>query len=159
MQLIDGKPVYSATDLVGFLACGHLTNLELAALAGLVDRPERHDPKLDLIRERGFDHEAAYLEGLTRQGRTVTRAEPDSTVDTPDGSRVSRGDRLRRHVLETEEAIRRGDDVIYQAAFFDGRWLGYADFLLRVEVPSALGSYSYEITDTKLAHEVRASAL
>ena len=28
-----------------------------------------------------------------------------------------------------------GADVIYQATFFDGRWLGYADFLLRVETP------------------------
>jgi hypothetical protein len=25
MQLVDGKPVYAATDLVGFLACEHLT--------------------------------------------------------------------------------------------------------------------------------------
>ena len=44
MQLIDGRPVYSATDLVGFLACEHLTNLERAALAGLVKRPMRVDP-------------------------------------------------------------------------------------------------------------------
>ena len=29
--------------------------------------------------------------------------------------------------------MRRGADVIYQATFFDGRWLGFADFLLRVE--------------------------
>ena len=39
VQLIDGQPVYSATDLVGFLACEHLTALERAALAGLVKRP------------------------------------------------------------------------------------------------------------------------
>ena len=26
-----------------------------------------------------------------------------------------------------------GADVIFQATFFDGRWLGYADFLLRVD--------------------------
>ena len=35
MQLLDGAPVYSATDLVGFLACGHRFELERAALAGL----------------------------------------------------------------------------------------------------------------------------
>jgi len=39
MQLIDGTPVYSATDLVGFLACEHLTQVERAALGGLVRRP------------------------------------------------------------------------------------------------------------------------
>jgi hypothetical protein len=32
MQTIDGKPVFSATDLVGYLACEHLTELERAAL-------------------------------------------------------------------------------------------------------------------------------
>ena len=33
MQLIDGRPVYSATDLVGFLECRHLANLERAAVS------------------------------------------------------------------------------------------------------------------------------
>ena len=159
MQLIDGQVTLSATDLVGFLACEHLTNLERAAIAGLTRRPVRTDPQLDLVRKRGFEHEARYLERLVAMGRRVTRIEPDTSGDTPDGSATARGDRLRRQVAETEAAIRRGDDVIYQAAFFDGRWLGYADFLLRVEDPSALGPWSYEITDTKLAHEVRASAL
>ena len=45
MQTIDGKPVFSATDLVGFLACEHLTALELAAAARLVKRPIRDDPE------------------------------------------------------------------------------------------------------------------
>jgi hypothetical protein len=33
VQLIDGSPVYAATDLVGFLACRHRFALERAALA------------------------------------------------------------------------------------------------------------------------------
>ena len=57
MQLIDGVPVYSATDLVGFLACEHLTNLERAALRGLVARPMRADPEMDRIADRGMQHE------------------------------------------------------------------------------------------------------
>ncbi len=159
MQLIDGRPVYSATDLVGFLACRHLTDLERAALAGLVARPVRLDPHLDLVRKRGFEHEARYLATLEAAGRRVTTVVPDTTDETPEGGREALGERLRRQAAETEAAIRRGDDVIFQAAFFDGTWLGYADFLLRVDEPSDLGPYSYEVTDTKLAHEVRASAL
>ena len=61
MQLIDGRPVYAATDLVAYLACEHLTQLERAALAGLVKRPMRADPELDVIRKRGFEHEKRYL--------------------------------------------------------------------------------------------------
>src|SRR2546428_6797088 len=135
MQMIDGQPVFSATDLVGFLACEHLTALELAAAAGLVKRPVRPDPELDVLHERGLQHEHRYLADLEAAGRKATRIEADATIE-------DRGERLRRAAAETEAAIHRGDDVIYQAAFFDGRWLGHADFLLRVEKASALGTWS-----------------
>ena len=55
--------------------------------------------------------------------------------------------------------MRGGADVIYQATLFDGRWVGYADFLLRVERPSDLGPWSYEVADTKLARAVKGGAL
>ena len=52
-----------------------------------------------------------------------------------------------------------GVGATYQAVLFDGRRLGYADFLRRVESPSSLGSWSYEVWDTKLARHVKASAV
>ncbi len=55
--------------------------------------------------------------------------------------------------------MRNGADVIYQGTLFDGRWLGRPDFLLRVEVPSELGSWGYEVADAKLARHVKAAAL
>src|SRR5271157_4394556 len=147
MQLVGGNPVFAATDLVGFLACEHLVGLELAAMAGLVEKPVRVDPEMDLIAKRGLEHEARYLAELEGAGRKVTR------IDTGDHEAPASN---RRELLElaataTTAAIRRGDDVIYQATFFDGRWLGLADFLLRVPRPSALGDWSYEVVDTKLA--------
>ena len=69
MDRIDGQPVYSATDLVAFLACEHLTQLERAALAGLTKRPMREDPELDVIRRRGFQHEARYLASSKQRAR------------------------------------------------------------------------------------------
>jgi len=155
MQLIDGRPVLAATDLVGFLACEHMVGLELAAMAGLVDRPVRLDPEIDLIARRGLEHEARYLASLEDGGRRVTRIDPGDH-DAPGSQRL---ELLRGAAAATEEAIRRGDDAIYQATFFDGRWLGLADFLLRVDRPSALGEWSYEVVDTKLARHVKASAL
>jgi predicted RecB family nuclease len=159
VHLLDGRPVYSAGDLVGFLACEHLTDLERAALAGLTERPQRNDPELDLIRKRGFQHEQRYLDELRVQGRQITEINPDASADAPEGSTESRGDQLRRQADETLAAMRRGDEVIFQAAFFDGRWRGHADFLLRVPGASELGDYHYEIADTKLAHKTKASAL
>ena len=154
LQLIDGQAVFSATDLVGYLACEHLTALERGALAGLVKRPMRDDPELDVIRERGFRHEQRYLDDLAADGRAVVEIARNDDED--------RGDRIRRQAQETIDAMASGADVIFQATFFDGRWLGYADFLLRVESPerpSVWGPYHYEVADTKLARHVKAGAV
>src|SRR6187397_2744921 len=155
MDRIDGQPVYSATDLVAFLACEHLTQLERAALAGLVERPIRTDPELDVIRQRGFEHEKRYLAALEADGRSVVTIEPDASID-------DYGERVRAAAKATIAAMAAGDDVIYQATFFDGTWRGHADFLLRVESterPSTWGPYHYEVADTKLARHVKASAV
>jgi uncharacterized protein len=155
MDRIDGRPVYSATDLVAFLACEHLTQLERAAIAGLVERPIRDDPELDVIRKRGFQHEARYLADLRAEGRVAVEIEQD-------GSIADRGDQLRAAATATIDAMAAGHDVIYQATFFDGTFRGHADFLLRVDSadrPSRWGPYHYEVADTKLARHVKASAI
>ena len=55
--------------------------------------------------------------------------------------------------------MRQGAAVIYQAVLLDGRRLGYADFLQRVDTPSDLGPWSYEVVDTKLARQPSAPAV
>ncbi len=155
MDRIDGQPVYSATDLVAFLACEHLTQLERAALAGLTKRPMREDPELDVIRRRGFEHEARYLSSLEAEGRTAVTIRVD-------GSSADRGADLRDAAAQTIDAMAAGAEVIYQATFFDGTFRGHADFLLRVESPdrpSRWGPWHYEVADTKLARHVKASAV
>ncbi len=154
MQIIDGKPVFSATDLVGYLACEHLTALERQALETPGLRPMRVDRELDLIRRHGDLHEARYLAELEAEGKGVTR------IEKVDGE--ERLERLDRQRTETIAAMAAGADVVYQATFFDGRWLGYADFLLKVEDaerPSVWGPWHYEVADTKLARHVKASAV
>lgn len=152
MQRIDGQPVYSATDLVGFLYCRHLTALERAAMAGLVKRPMRADPELDRIVKRGEQHEQRFLADLHALRLSVTEIVPDETIG-------DYGAKLRDRAARTREALARGDEVVYQATFFDGSWLGYADFVRRVETPSALGDWNYEVWDTKLARGAKASAV
>jgi predicted RecB family nuclease len=145
----DGTLIVSATDLVGFLECRHLTNLNRGLVEGLVARPDRgDDAALELLQRRGWAHEERYIEWLERRdGRTVSRL--DGSYERPTEARVA----------ETEQAMRRGDDVIFQATVFDGRWVGHPDFLLRVPGRSALGDWHYEVADTKLAHSAKASAL
>jgi uncharacterized protein len=155
VQSIDGQPVYAATDLVAYLACEHLTGLDRAALAGLVKRPMRDDPELDIIRARGFEHERRYRDELAASGRSVVEI-------ALDGSITDEGDRLRAAADATTAAMADGVDVVYQATFFDGTWRGHADFLLRVEDPerpSSWGPFHYEVADTKLARQVKTSAI
>ena len=151
MQLIDGQLVYSATDLVGFLECRHLANLERAAVAGHRARPMRADPVLDRIAQRGEEHEARFLGELSSEGAKVIGVRLDEALPP--------SERLVRARDDTLEVMRAGADVIYQAVLFDGRRLGYADFLRRVDRPSDLGSWSYEVWDTKLARHAKASAV
>ena len=93
MQLIDGQPVFSATDLVGYLACEHLTALERTVLHGNLERPHRDDRELEVIRKRGFQHEARYLDELRADGRAVAVIERDDETD--------RGERIRRQASDT----------------------------------------------------------
>ncbi len=117
-----------------------------------MEKPIRNDPSIELIAKRGYEHEARYLADLRAEGRSVV-------VIDKDGSGATAADQLRAAAAATRRAMRGGADVVYQATFFDGRWRGHADFLLRVERPSSLGAWSYEVADTKLARHVKGSAI
>lgn len=42
-------------------------------------------------------------------------------------------------------------DVIYHTVFFAAPWRCDVDFLIKCNMPSNLGDFSYEVLDTKLA--------
>ena len=151
MQQVDGRLVCSATDLVGYLECRHLAKLERATVWNHLERPERSDPVLDRIAQRGIEHEQRFLASLRDDGLTVLEIKRDD--DLPYEERRIRGRD------ETLAAMHDDVDVIFQAVLFDGRRFGYADFLRRVERPSDLGKWSYEVWDTKLARHAKASAV
>jgi predicted RecB family nuclease len=121
--------MFSPSDLNAFLACPHLTTLEVAVARSEIQKPFRINLHADLIRRKGDEHERRYLNDLRAQGKTV--AEPATAADT-------------------EETIRKGEaDIIYQARLEDDGWRGIADFLER------LPDGSYEVLDTKLARHAR----
>jgi len=148
VQIIDGQPVLSPTDLTKHLACRHITTLDLQASRGEVAAPAHESDELDLIFARGLAHEHDYLAALRAQGLAVTKI--PTAFDGPGRQDAER---------QTVAAMRAGADVVYQATFFDGTWGGQADFLLRVERSSALGGWSYEVADTKLARRLKVPAL
>jgi uncharacterized protein len=60
---------------------------------------------------------------------------------------------------QLEAVMKKGFDVIVQAPLTHGRWFGRADVLKRVEFPSRLGPWSYEVHDCKLARETKATTI
>jgi predicted RecB family nuclease len=136
VQFLNGKLLFSASDLVNYLGCRHATYLDLRSLADQVEIPER-DPATVLIFEKGVEHEKRYLTALKARGLVVVEVKAEGF------------DLVERTAL-TRETMRAGADVIYQAALVVPPWLGFADFLERVEEASTLGAWSYEAVDTKL---------
>ncbi len=135
----------SATDLVAYLNCRHLSELELAAAEGAWVRPVMWDPYLQILRERGLAHEEGYVEHLTSEGLNVVRIE---------GAEVS-----DQAISDTLAAMEDGVEVIVQGALFHDCWVGRADILRRVDGASRFGPWSYEVMDTKLARETKAGTV
>jgi predicted RecB family nuclease len=143
MQHLNDRFLFSPSDLGSFLECEHLTQLELAVALREGRPPSYENSYAELLRRKGQEHEHAYLATLRDAGRAVVEVRLDAARDFEAGTR------------RTAEAMRAGADYIYQAVFFANGWRGIADFLERVERPSVLGAWSYQVLDTKLARHPR----
>jgi uncharacterized protein len=142
MQKIDGRFVYSASDLNNFLECRHLAELERRVALKELERPER-DETVELIARKGVEHEALHFARLKKSYGERLVAFEDRAENTDAG--------LRAAEAATVAAMAAGAEIIYQATFFDGTFLGRADFLRRVDDPGSRWGWNYEVLDTKLA--------
>jgi predicted RecB family nuclease len=142
MQLERDSLILSPSDVTAFLACEHLTALTVQVAYKDLAVPELENEQGELIKRKGNEHEAAYLQTLRAQGKTVREVD----FQWPDWEGGEK---------QTLAAMREGVDVVYQGVFTGGGWHGLADFLMRVEKPSALGAWSYEALDTKLARTAK----
>ncbi len=149
MYRTGARTILSPSDLVTHLGCEHATELERRVLCGELAKPARHDPDLEVLCRRGDAHELAELARFRGAGRSV--GEVTTTGSSPEA--------LAAAEAETLALMRAGVDVVFQATFFDGRWRGHADFLVKTDHPSALGPWSYDVADTKLARRAKPAAL
>jgi predicted RecB family nuclease len=160
MRIIDGQARLSASDVANFLACRHLTRLELLHARGVVEPPHINDAGFEDLVKRGEAHEKTILQGFRDSGFEVVEVPRDISNPSPGAA-------------GTADAIARGVDVIYQGvltrAAVDDRpsLLGYPDFLVRVElIPAPDGEprsdadhTRYEVVDAKLARTAKGRAV
>ena len=158
MKLTDAGVVFSATDLSNFLACRRKTALDHAEKRGEITRPRQDDSFLDILRDRGAEHEKQFVERERAATHDVVDLTPRDANDNPHPGLET----PELQVAATLAAMRRGAARIVQAALAskDGRWFGYADVLRRIDTPSPnLGAWSYEAIDTKLATETKGASI
>ena len=137
----DSSTRLSPTLAAAFLGCNASAAWTLEARRGLrgVAEPVA-DPQAALVVRKGHEHEAACLAALKERCGDF--------VEIPSGA-------LKARFAATVDAMERGVPLIYQAALTAGAWLGYADFLVRVEDSCPRWAWCYEPWDAKLARSAR----
>jgi len=144
MKNFGGIIRLAATDLSNHLSCGHLTSLNISEMRGERTAPPFRAPDLIVMQQRGLQHEQAYIHSLVASGLSMV-----------DLNGVSESGAL----VQTQEAMDSGADIIVQGALKDGSWFGRPDVLRKTDVPSGLGDWSYEPYDCKLSRETKAATI
>ncbi|GAA1765665.1 TM0106 family RecB-like putative nuclease [Pseudarthrobacter sulfonivorans] len=149
--------MFSASDLVAASECEYRTLRILDEKLGR--SPKAQFPEDEMQRRAGKlgdRHEEKVLAGLIQQYGTWDAGRGAGVYS------IDRGDNTRADLLakqaETELALRAGADVVFQATFFDGEFLGYADFIVN-EAAGTGNPGRYEVWDTKLARHAKVGAL
>jgi predicted RecB family nuclease len=158
MKEISGVVVFSPTDLSSFLACRRKTALDHAKMRGELQLPARDESFLEILRDRGIEHEKHFIDGERANGHEVVDLSPKDAA----GKERQGFETRDLQIAATLGAMHRGLPRIVQAALAskDGRWFGYADVLRRIEVPSPnLGPWSYEAIDCKLSAETKGATI
>jgi predicted RecB family nuclease len=135
----------SATDLSNHLVCHHMTANDLAVIRGLKLAPQWKSPDTWILQQHGLEHEQNYLDHLESLGLEITDLREIETEELA--------------IQETLAAIKSGAQVIAQATLRSGHWFGRADVLRRVDKPSVMGPWSYEVSDCKLARDTKAGTI
>lgn len=135
--------VYSASDLAAAARCQYALLREFDAKLGRGPAVAVDDELMARAAVLGSAHEGRRLDQLRHEfGDAV--AIIGRPAYTPAG--------LAAAADATRRAIANHAPVVYQAAMFDGRFVGFADFLIR-------DGHRYRVADTKLARSPTVTAL
>ena len=140
MYLEIDELVVSPSDLTQYMDSPFASWMDHLTLTHpeLSPQADEKDAMMMLLQSKGHVHELATLASFQEKGLVVV-----------DLHKVSAA------VGATIAAMRKGADVIYQAALSFPPFQGIADFLVKVDGDSLLGDFHYEVWDSKLASTVK----
>ncbi|MGZ4527681.1 MAG: PD-(D/E)XK nuclease family protein, partial [Mycobacterium sp.] len=135
--------VYSASDLAAAARCEYALLRDFDAKLGWGPAAPAEDDLLARTAVLGNEHERRELDRLRDEfgDGVAVIGRPAYTVAG-----------LAAAAEATRRAIAGGAPAVYQAAMFDGRLVGFADFLVRDDE-------QYRVIDTKLARSANVTAL
>ncbi|MHA7304388.1 TM0106 family RecB-like putative nuclease [Arthrobacter sp. TMN-49] len=144
--------IFSASDLVTASECQYRTLRILDEKLGRTDKPDfAKDAMLERAAKLGDAFEHKILDEYKAEFGDWNPATGRGVKSVARGT-LSWAD-LEAKREETLQALRTGADVVFQATFFDGSLVGFADFLMKQ--PDG----TYAVHDTKLARHAKVSAL
>ncbi len=138
----DDRVVYSASDLAAAARCEYALLRAFDAKLGRGPQILVEDELLARTSTLGDEHERRQLDGLRAEFGDVT------IIGRPKYTAAG----LQAAFDQTMRAVESRSPVVYQAAMFDGRFVGFADFLI-------LEDGHYRVADTKLARSAKVEAL
>lgn len=141
MFVAGGRVIYSASDLAAAARCEYALLRSFDARLGWGPAVAADDELLARTADLGDEHEQRHLDELRSRTDVAVIGRPSYTVAG-----------LIAAAEATVRAVEERKSVIYQAAMFDGRFAGFADFLV-------LDGDRYRLRDTKLARSVKVEAL
>ncbi len=147
MFVADDRVIYSASDLAAAARCEYALLRSFDARVGWGPPVATEDELLARTAELGGAHEQRHLDELREMSRenVAVIGRPTYTVGG-----------LTAAAEATKRAVEQRAPIVYQAAMFDGRFVGFADFLILEDGPDGA---RYRLRDTKLARSVKVEAL
>ena len=143
MFVTDDSVVYSTSDLAAAARCEYALLRDFDAKLGWGPSVSVEDELLARTAALGTEHERRRLDRFRDEfGDAV------AVIGRPAYTLAG----LTAAAEATRRAIANRAPVVYQAAMFDGRFVGFADFLV-------LDGEHYRVTDTKLARSPKVTAL
>ncbi len=149
--LEDSTIVYSATDLAMAADCEFGLLRRLDAKLGRLALELVDDPMMARAARLGDKHEDKVLARYADTYGAWTRGTSGGVADIPLPEKYDVAG-LQGALDETLTALRDGADVVVQGSFFDGRFHGRSDFLVK-------DGDRYVVYDTKLARHAKITAL
>ncbi|SNS92802.1 uncharacterized protein SAMN06309944_1400 [Micrococcales bacterium KH10] len=144
-RISDGRIITSPSDLAVASACEFAFGRRLDALLGRIERVDApSDPMAARASQLGDRHEQNVLARFKVETASVVEIERPRLHDDVE---------LDAAIAATKAAFDDGADVVFQATFFDGKMIGFADFVVRQ--PDG----RYQVVDTKLARSAKVTAL